>query len=937
MKYTGVSSASILAILAAGLASPARAQDMEPAQPAAAASEEGPGEIVVTGSRIARTTFETATPVTALSSEQLQTRAAASVSDLLVSVPAVRPNQNAAISANVGISTFDLRGLGATRTLLLLNGRRLLSTAPNSGFDINSLPAQMISRIEVVTAGASSVYGSDAISGVVNLFIDDRTDGLRLEGQAGISDKGDFGQYSVSGSYSTKFADGRGRLSIAGSYFTRPDILYQGQRDWGRTGSTLINNTSYTPTNGQPEFLIVPNVRLSTMTEGGLITGAVRTGTTTVVSAGPLQNIQFGENGAQSRFNLGTNVGSVWMQGGDGLMTQPRYGAIAPALERYNAYGQFNFELSDGLEFFAEGLYSHSLGRWTNVPNYNTGDIRIRRDNAFLPDNILQLMIANNFSEIRLGRLNSELGVNVNYTENEYLRGVAGFQGGFGNGLKWDVAAVVTRATSDARTDNNRRQTAFTSGLDSVRGPGNVPICRSTLTAPNNGCVPIDPFGINSISDAAVAYTSGTSWATSKQHGLNLLANLRGDIVTLPAGPLSFAAGLEYRDESVRVTSDPLSAVNGWRQRSSQPYSGRFDVKEASVELAIPLLADQPFFKRLELDLAGRVVDYSTSGTTFVWKAGGNWSLNDDVRLRSTYSRDFRGPTLSELFATPTVAQGSTVFDRSNGTNPVIRTASGGNPNLKPEVGKTFTAGVVLTPQFAPGLSFSADYYDIRITDAIANFSTQEVADRCFAGDSVFCAGITRENGVITQIQTTPYNADKLSTRGIDFELAYRMPLGRGKLALAALASYVDSVLVYVNGRAEEKAGQVTSRGPTGTASVIPSAPHWRGSATATYTDETVTFQLLGDFIGSGVFDANYTTARLPQNNVPAFFFLGASMQYRVDKRYELFARIDNLLDTDPPLISDNIVIRAQASVNYGVAQYDQIGRRFTVGARVRL
>lgn len=928
-------SASILALTVAG-AFPAAAQE---APPAATPDETAP-EIVVTGSRIARTTFETATPVTALSSEQLQTRAAASVSDLLVSVPAVRPNQNAAISANVGISTFDLRGLGATRTLLLLNGRRLLSTAPNSGFDINSLPAQMISRVEVVTAGASSVYGSDAISGVVNLFIDDRADGFRLEGQAGISDKGDFGQYSIGGSYSTKFADGRGRLSIAGSYFTRPDILYQGQRDWGRTGSTLINNTGYTPTNGQPEFLIVPNVRLSSMTEGGLITGAVRTGTTAVVSAGPLQYIQFGENAAQSRFNVGTNVGSVWMQGGDGLMTQPRYGAIAPALERYNAYGQFSYELTDGLEVFAEGLYNHSLGRWTNVPNYNTGDIRIRRDNAFLPDNILQLMVANNFSEIRLGRLNSELGVNINYTENDYIRGVAGFRGSFGNGLKWDAAAIVTRARSDAITENNRRQTAFTLGLDSVDGPGGVPICRSTLTSPGNGCVPIDPFGINSISDAAVAYTSGTSSATSNQHGLNLVANLRGDVLTLPAGPLSFAAGLEYRDESVRVTSDPLSAVNGWRQRSSQPYSGRFDVKEASLELAIPLLADQSFFKRLELDLAGRVVDYSTSGATFVWKVGGNWSINDDIRLRGTYSRDFRGPTLSELFATPTVAQGSTVFDRSPGatvTNPVIRTASGGNPNLKPEVGKTFTAGIVLTPQFAPGLSFSADYYDIRITDAIANLSTQEIADRCVAGDALLCSAITRDAaGIITQIQTTPYNADRLSTRGIDFELSYRMPLGQGRLTLAALASYVDSISVMINGRSQQTAGQVTSRGPTGTASVIPSAPHWRGSATATYTSDAVTFQLLGDFIGSGVFDATYTTARLPQNNVPAFFFLGASAQYRIDKRYELFTRIDNLLDTNPPLLSDNIVIRAQASVNYGVAQYDQIGRRFTVGARVK-
>ncbi|HEV2597909.1 TonB-dependent receptor plug domain-containing protein [Sphingopyxis sp.] len=929
MEYRGLLQASLIALAWAGSAAPAWAQDPGSPAPATDASPEtvsSDSEIVVTGSRIGRSTFDTATPVTAVSSEQLQTRAAASVSDLLVNIPAVRPNQNAAISANVGISTFDLRGLGASRTLILLNGRRLLSTSPLSGFDINSLPAQMISRVEVVTAGASSVYGSDAVSGVVNLFVDEKARGLRLEGQAGISDKGDYAQYALNATYGTTFAGGRGQLLVAGSYFTRPDILFQGSRDWGSKGYTLINNTAYTPSNGQPQLLIVPNVRLSRMTEGGLIT-----------SPGPLQYIQFGENGAQSRFTPGTNVGSIWMQGGSGLMTQPGYGAIAPASERGNVFARLGYEISPSVELFLEGLYNNSVAKLTNVPNYNNGDITIRRDNAFLPDNISQIMIANNIQSFNLGRLNSELGVNLNRTKYDYLRGVAGLQGTFSNGLKWDIAGVATRSINIATTENNRRNAAFTAGLDSVIGPDGTPICRSTLTNPANGCVAINPFGVNAISGPATAYASGTSWARTEQKGIDLTANLRGDLFTLPAGPVGFAAGLEYRRETVRVTTDPLSATGGWRQRASQPYDGKIEVKEASAELAIPLLSDTPFFQRLELDLAGRVVDYSTSGSTFVWKAGGTWAINDGIRLRATYSRDFRAPTISELFAAPVVAAGSTVTDRTTNSTVVIRTSSGGNPSLDPEVGKTFTAGVVLTPSFAPGLKFSADYYDIRISDAITNLSGQEIIDRCFAGDTALCAAVERDGaGIIQQINTSPYNATQLSTRGIDFELSYRMPVGRGTLAFSALANYVDEIIVYLNGVPQDKAGQVTSRTPAGSATVIPSAPHWRGSTTLTYTDEATTLQLLGDFIGKGKYDATYTTAILPQNNIPAYFFLGASAQFRVGDGYELFTRIDNLLDTAPPLLAENTIIRAQASVNYGVAQYDQVGRRITVGVRLK-
>ena len=245
------------------------------ARVAAAASSET--DIVVTGSRIARTTFETPTPVTTVSQKQLDAKAAATVVDLLRDVPALRPNQTQGSGRNIGVSTFNMRSLGATRTLVLLDGQRLMDTSPVAqAFDINIIPAPLVSRIDIVTAGVSSVYGSDAVTGVVNVILNNNLLGGRLDVQGDISQHGDQQTVIASAAYGTRFAEGRGKFVVAASFLDRPDILYQGERSWGRDAYTLVPNAAYTTTNGQYRQLIVPDARLSNMTLGGVITSAGR-------------------------------------------------------------------------------------------------------------------------------------------------------------------------------------------------------------------------------------------------------------------------------------------------------------------------------------------------------------------------------------------------------------------------------------------------------------------------------------------------------------------------------------------------------------------------------------------------------------------------------------------------------------------------------------
>jgi len=679
------------------LGQPAPAQSAA-AQPASSASTE---EVVVTGSRIARKGFETPTPVTAITEQDLAAKQPTTVNDIVADIPQLRPTQQLNGSGDVNISTFNLRDIGQARTLTLINGKRAVASSPAGGFDINSLPAALVSRVEVVTAGASAVYGSDALAGVVNIFLKNDIQGLQLGAEAGESTYGDAHNVTLNAAYGMDFAGGRGHFEIAGSLYRKPNIQHSGNRSWGQ-GWILLTNSAYTPTNGQPAFISATNGRLGNMTNGGLIT-----------SAGPLKGINFGLGGAQSIFNPGVNNSGVWTQGGDGPELELNHSVIAPKSMRDNVYSTATFNIDSDTQVDLELMFSRSEGQDPNVPNYDSQTIS--RQNAFLPANIGAIMDTNRLSSFAMGRITLEGGDDFNTATYVYQRGSLGIKGKVFGDWSWDLSGTYTRTLRSIKAYNNRDLTKWANAVDSVIGPNGQPICRSTLTNPTNGCVPANVFGLEMVSPAAIAYSEGTSWAHGDVSGVNIEADISGTPFSTWAGPVAVVAGLQYRSDDVVLTTDPVAAVLGWRQTTALPYSGSVDVKEGFVETSVPLLVNQPFAQSVDLDLAGRAVEYSTSGQAEVWKMGLNWAVNDEIRFRSTYSRDFRAPNLDELFAAPVRGSGAVVIDRATGQNVAINSLTGGNILLKPEKAYTKTAGFVYRPDFIPNLSFSADYYNINI------------------------------------------------------------------------------------------------------------------------------------------------------------------------------------------------------------------------------
>lgn len=906
-----------------GLPMSALAQESAPAGLAETrpAESESPAleAIVVTGSRIARTgTFETPTPVTAIGAEQLEAKAATTVIDLLRDVPALRPNRISGGGRSIGSSNFNMRSLGPTRTLVLLDGERLMDSSPVGGFDLNVIPAPLIERIDIVTAGVSSVYGSDAVTGVVNVVLNDQLSGGKFDAQYNTSTHGDKESVSTSMAYGGGFAGDRGRFIVAASYLDSPDILYQGARDWGRRGYTLVPNAAYTPTNGEFRQLIVPDVRLSRMTPGGVIT-----------SPGPLRNIQFGANGAQSPFVQGTNVGTVWMQGGEGLMTQPDYSALVPATQQKSLFGRGLFDLTSDVQAHVDVLATQSKNESTNNFNYNNGDIVIRRDNPYLPANILAGMIDNNLQTITVGRLNPETGINYNTSKNEYYRFGGGLKGPIFEDWRWEVGASYAHAVAQNIGENNRIQANWARALDVVTGPDGQPICRSTLTDPANGCAPANIFGLGTVSPAAVDYVTGTSFQRSHSSSANVSANVAGSLGATWAGPIGIATGIEYREDDVNSKSDPISDINGWRQGTFGSYRGSMEVAEVYAEASVPLAADQPWARSLDLDLAARYVDYSTSGTADVWKAGLNWSINDLVRLRGTYSKDFRAPKIDDLFSASSLRAGNIVIDFLTNAAANVNTITGGNPNLKPEIAHTLTAGIVLSP--LEGLQFSVDYFDIELEDALTTFTAQEIVDRCGEGNQTLCAGIIRDgSGTITTVLTTQFNAQVLETSGLDIELDYQLPLSdlvaswSGDLGLRMVATYVDELVTSTGGPEIDVAGQLT--GTLGT-------PHWRASTTLSYANGPVHLRALFNYIGKGKYDNSYGPLDINRNDYPAYVYMDLSAQYDLTKRMQAYAKAENVLDKDPPLIANGTITVAQAASS---PFYDVLGRMFGVGVRYR-
>lgn len=956
----GCSMIAIAGFLTA-LESPALAQPQERVSPTAPAPEfqtpttdttpptpQVPGEveattgdeeeaIVVTGSRLA-TGFAAPTPVTAVTAEEIQTGAPSNLGEVLAEIPSFRPTSSPSTagvtSRGGGQITPDLRGLGDTRTLVLVDGRRHVPTTADGNVDIKVIPTLLVNQIEVVTGGASAAYGSDAVAGVVNFILKDRIEGIQGTAQTGISERGDGGEKRLSLATGTNIG-GRGSFIIGVDYTKIDEIGTQLTRDFGRKEVGLITNPNFA-TNGLPNFIIAEQVRSANTTPGGLIV------------SGPLRGIAFGPNGTTFRYNFGQVFGSA-MIGGDGrFQNENLLSNLGVPIESINALAHADLQLSDDVEAFVELSGGYSKVGGASQENRDRGNLVIRRDNAFLPESVRAEMVRLGLQTITIGRVSNDIGKIKLDRRNELIRGVAGLKGKFGGSWTWDTYYQYGR--NDYSLDfgpNNRKQDEFRLAVDAVRSPSGAIVCRSTLTNPNNGCIPLNVFGPGSLQLNDFAFGTAQFDLLTQQHVA--AANVQGEPFSTWAGPVSFGVGAEYRRDTAEGTSDPISqrvnangSIGGFILGNQLPISGTVKVWELYAETLVPLAADVPLARELNLSAAGRRTHYSTSGTVYTWKLGLSYKPFDDLRFRATRSRDIRAPNISELFENGG-SSNTNVFDPALGQAVQVREINQGNPNLDPEKADTFTAGVVFQPSFIPSFAISVDYYDIQIEDVIATLGAPTLAQGCFAGNQLFCESITfNPNGSIAFITNTRLNLASFTTSGIDVEMRYRFAPAwiPGAFRLRGLLTYVDDLTVTNPSGPQRRVGQVSEFNR------VPGVPRLQGNAEIAFdSHDNWKLALQARYVGKGRYSNILTEGAgapntINDNSVSARVYLSLSTSYGFElpngRSVELFGVVNNLLDQDPPLIPSGAAGGTRESSTSAIF-YDVIGRYYRVGVRFKL
>ena len=955
-------------------------------------------EIIVTGSRIRRPNLDSAVPVTSLGNEDFTQTGQVSIGDVLNDLPAMRSTFSTSNSTRfigtAGLNLLDLRGLGTSRTLVLQNGRRHVSASEGTNsVDTNMIPTDLIERVDVVTGGTSSIYGSDAIAGVVNFVLKDDYEGVQLRAQQGITDKSDGESYFVSATAGQNFDNGRGNVAVSAEYADQNRIGFD-DRKWARSRRAFVISEPTAGetggTDGIPDRTFITDARSMTLTEGGTfqasctaaLTGAARearcrpgTNNARLFHFNPDGTIAEADYGQDFRPNAQTS------QGGNGTSTR-RYGDLQPSTERLSVNLISHYEISPALVPFFEGKFVRNEVYTERSPSFDQGTLIVALDNPYLSQqarNVLNTLIPGTSPSrtFSLRRNNLDLGPREENIERDTYRAVAGFRGEFNEDWSYELAANYGRFEKKAISGNNRMDQPFAFATDAVRDPATGQIvCRVTidpsarvpiddtvpgyakyLAADVAGCKPLNLFGEGVASQEAIDYVMTDSTSKGKQTQFVAGGFVSGDssqLFELPAGPIGFAVGAEYRretayeeyDEIVRDAVTFLNAIPIFDPAA-------FEVKEAYGELNVPLVRDVPFVEELTAQGAARVADYKgATGTVLAWNAGLSWTPHSALRLRGNYSVAVRAPDMSELYQAPTqnfasindpcdvnfISSGSPNrvancraagipdgFINQNARDERQEIVSGGNPGLIEEESKSWTIGGVITPEdFLPGFSVSVDYYDIDVKDIISSVTAQQIVDLCYDAASLnnaFCALLQRRAAGSIDPNTGESNAfffvpggilqsslnfARQTSKGIDVEANYTTDVAElGNLTLRGVATYV-----------QERDDYPDVEDPTFIDQVLYELgdPRWAASFSATFKTGGLTvgyqMQYLGKQAISPSIEAIRSVQGRPPENAdyadrefyPDVFYHDIRVGYDVTDVLNVYAGVDNLFDRNPPL-----------------------------------
>jgi iron complex outermembrane receptor protein len=916
---------------------PALAQDM--AEPQQSGDTAPFDQIIVTGTRVVRDGFQSPTPLTVVTQQEILNQSPTNnIADFINQIPALagstRPaNSRLAISSGLaGINTMNLRNLGEVRTLVLLDGRRSVGSTITGLVDINTFPQSLIKNVEIVTGGASAAYGSDAVAGVVNYVLDKKYTGFKMNADVGITDRGDGFNYSFSGAAGMDFAGGRGHVLVAGEY-AHKDGIFEVDRGWNQLGFRTLSNPDYTATNGQPANIVVRGAGTWNATPGSIIRSQAG-------GATALRGTYFGQGGVAQQYQFGSITDSSQTVGGDWQIndTSRRIGLDATD-DRRGVYGRLSYELADWIEVFAEGSYNWNKTLFNAGPQAST--FTLQSDNAYLIQALGADALAG-VSTVTLGTSAADLPYRKNNSTREvqrYALGAGGEFAMFGKKAIWDAYAQYGQTDTHEQIRDIMNNSRMALATDAVFAPDGSITCRSTLTDPTNGCIPLNRLGIGVADPSAIAWVMGDPYREQRFKQTVAGINLSMTPFATWAGDVSVAVGGEYRKEEVSGYV-PEEFQSGWSVGNFRPTFGSYNVKEAYLETVVPLGLGAEF------NGAVRATDYSTSGYVTTWKAGLTWQPIEDIRLRGTRSRDIRAPNLNELFQSGTSRTNTfgTASAYGQYAGATFRELTTGNRDLKPEKANTLTLGAVLQPRFLPGFSFSVDWFRTKVSDAISQFYADDIAQRCTEGFQSFCAAIVADPEGVRDyfVSASPFNFAKVKVRGIDYEASYRVPLDQifngssSALTLRGTATnYLENLIDNGISTPVDTVGQNSGQSST---------PDWIFRLSATFDTPSYSVTAVGRGVSSGTYNNTYivctsdcptSTAANPtinSNHIDGTFYTDLNFTAKINvggADGQLFLNVTNLFDTDPILLPETGL---SANSTYS----DLLGRAFRIGVRFK-
>lgn len=947
------------------LAQPALAQTGRAIPPAADASATSgdTADIVVTGSRIQRPDYEAPNPIISSDAADIRESGNTNLTNFLVRVPALVSSRDStragggdAVSSaqfgQTGLNQLNLRNLGVNRTLTLVDGRRhVAAEASNAAVDINAIPTDLIRRVDVLTGAVSAIYGADGVTGVVNFVLRRDFDGVAARAQMGVSQYGDGATRFASLLAGRNFADGRGNVTLAYEYSAEERIPYEA-RKYLRQGNRryLVPNPADQPDDPRvPDQILAGDLHYTYISPLGAI------------FVGGEANPSF--DGLGRRYDPGTPIAYYW-QGGVSTDVPGFYqGDLAPGIDRHLVNLLSSFEVSDALKLSFDAKYARSNA--TTFGQYpETYYLPIALDNPFIPQSIRAAAGAAGAEGLFFNRDNKDFGRLGENDLRETYRGVVAASGRLSDNATYDAYYQYGRTDLRITRLGSRLAAPYLAALDAVAGPDGTVVCRSTLTDSGNGCQPLNPFGAGPATSAQLAYfqRNDRSFARIDQHVAS--ASISGDFgqfFRLPGGPVQFSFGGEYRRESSRF--DPnANLVAGAYFGSDEPAvvvpsRGSFDVWEAFGELNVPIVRDRPFAELLSVGAAGRYSRYSTVGSTETWQFTGIYAPIRDISFRGSYGQAVRAPNIGELFQPRSTSQGflddpCTTRSVGNGTQYreancraqlaaagrttllgeddtgfVLNGVSQGNLNLRPERARTWTAGVVLRPRFLPGLTASADWYDIALRDAITTVQAGDLINLCVDQptlDNAFCNSFTRATGTgrISNFTVGPQNVASFRTAGLDLNINYNLPTARlGTFDLRLIGGYLNRLTFIA----------IPGAPPTNNLDAF-GAPQWNANFAPTWTLDRVSVNYnLRWFNATRAFTRNETAAN-PDiaaaeylRNAPLWQH-DLQIAYQVPDGFGFYGGVTNLTDQkpDPAAYGTNVPI-------------SPLGRFFYIGARIGL